>query len=89
MPIQGEGAEMSVTVFAFGSTKGKRRSQKERALLESRPAYHLRCVREDATDPATTTLERLTLVRDRVRWIREIRRELVAAKVGGLETDRD
>jgi hypothetical protein len=36
--------------------------QKERALLESRLAYHLRCVREDATDPATTTLERLALV---------------------------
>lgn len=68
--------------------KGERRLQKERALLESRLAYHLRCVREDATDPATTTLERLALVRDRVRWIREIRRELVAAKVGGLETDR-
>lgn len=64
-------------------------SRKNGALLESRLAYHLRCVREDATDPATTTLERLTLVRDRVRWIREIRRELVAAKAGGLETDRD
>ena len=69
--------------------KGKRRLQKERALLESRLAYHLWCVREDATDPATTTLERLALVRDRVGWIREIRRELVAAKVGGLEMDRD
>jgi hypothetical protein len=56
--------------------KGKRRLQKERALLESRLAYHLRCLREDATDPAMTTVERLALVRDRARRIREIRQEL-------------
>ncbi|MGD0267379.1 MAG: hypothetical protein ABSD47_20910 [Candidatus Methylomirabilota bacterium] len=37
----------------------------EHRLLESRLAYHLRCLREDATDPDTTSVERLALVRDR------------------------
>jgi len=31
------------------------------ALLESRIAYHLRCLREDAPDPDMTSLERLAL----------------------------
>ncbi len=44
--------------------------------LESRPAYHLRCLRDDPTDPALTSLERLALVRERGVRIREIRREL-------------
>ncbi len=50
------------------------------ALLESRLAYHLRCLKEDATDPDLTALERLTLVRDRVMRMREIERELDAMK---------
>jgi len=49
---------------------------KERALLESRLAYHLRCLREDATDPKTKPWERLALVRDRGRRIRTIRHML-------------
>ena len=56
--------------------------------LELRRLYHLRCVGEDATDPEMTNVEPLALVRDRARRIREIRRELEAAKVGGLEADR-
>jgi len=48
-------------------------------LLESRLRYHLRCLREDATDPEMTSLERLALVRERARRIREIRRELGAS----------
>jgi hypothetical protein len=45
-------------------------------LLESRLAYHHRCLREDATEPDLTALERLALVRARMRWIREIRQTL-------------
>lgn len=55
-------------------------------LLESRLAYHLRCLQEDATDPTMTNLERLALVWDRTARIREIRRELEAAKV--MNADR-
>jgi hypothetical protein len=44
---------------------GGRDGTAARSLLESRIAYHLRCLREDATDPAMTALERLALVRDR------------------------
>ncbi|MGD0265791.1 MAG: hypothetical protein ABSD47_12685 [Candidatus Methylomirabilota bacterium] len=52
----------------------------KRALLESRLTYHLRCLREDATDPELTALERLALVRDRAARIREIRWELEGVK---------
>jgi len=54
----------------------KNKAQESRVLLESRLAYHLRCLREDATDPELTDLERLALVRDRARRIREIRQTL-------------
>jgi|GEM_PF-1338058 hypothetical protein len=47
------------------------RGTQARPLLASRLAYHLRCLREDATDPAMSSLERLALVRDRARRIRE------------------
>jgi hypothetical protein len=57
-------------------TVEKRHREGNRALLDSRLAYHLRCLREDSTDPDMTSLERLTLVRDRARRIREIRRKL-------------
>jgi len=53
----------------------KDKRQENRALLESPLTYHLRCLREDATDPEMTCLERLALVRDRVGRIREIREE--------------
>jgi hypothetical protein len=61
------------------STSGKSETT-TRILLESRLRYHHRCLREDATDPEMTSLERLALVRDRVRRLREIRRELEATK---------
>ncbi len=64
-------------------TKATRPTRKERVFLEFHLAYHLRCLRKDATDPALSTPERLTLVRDRSRRIREIRRELGAADQGG------
>ena len=48
-------------------------SRKVRAALASRLAYHLRCLREDATNPDITSMEMLALVRDRARRIREIR----------------
>ncbi len=51
-------------------------SPDRQGILHSRLAYHLRRLREDATDPAIPTLERLVLVRERVARIREIRREL-------------
>ncbi len=53
------------------STQGKYETT-ARILLESRFAYHHRCLREDATDPDLTALERLTLVRGRAAWMREI-----------------
>lgn len=46
------------------------------ALLASRLRYHLRCLREDATDPQMSSLERLALVWDCVRRIRGIRETL-------------
>lgn len=58
----------------------KRSHQGGRAVLKARLTYHLACLREDATDPAMSALERLTLVRDRAARLREIRRELEAAK---------
>jgi hypothetical protein len=57
-----------------------RRSLERGALLESRLRYHLRCLREDATDPTMSAVERLALVRDRARRIREIRQDLKTAK---------
>ncbi len=56
--------------------------EEQRILLESRLRYHRRCLREDATNPDLTALERLTLVRDRVRRMREIERELEALPGG-------
>ena len=56
-----------------------------RAHFEPRLAYHLRCLCADATNPDPTALARVTLVRDRAGRIREIRRELNAAKV--LDSD--
>ncbi len=58
----------------------KRVQESDRALLASRLAYHLRCLHEEATDPETTSLERLVLVRERARRMREIRNELECAK---------
>ena len=49
-------------------------------LLQSRLAYHLRCLREDATDLELARAERLALVRERAVRIREIRQELDQAK---------
>ena len=43
------------------STQGKRETA-SRILLESRLRYHLCCLREDATDPELTSLERLALI---------------------------
>ncbi len=56
--------------------------QEPRVPLESRLAYHLRCLREVATDPDLSPQERLALVRDRASRIREIRRELDARRDG-------
>ncbi len=63
--------------------KTTRPTRKDRAGLEDRLAYHLACLREDATDPELTSLERLALVRGRVVRVREIRRAL-AATTGDL-----
>ena len=59
--------------------KTARPTRKDRAVLEDRLTYHLRCLSEDATHPDFTPLVRLTLVRDRAKRIREIRRELKTA----------
>ena len=39
----------------------------------SRLAFHPHCLAEDATDPALSSIERLAMVRDRARKMREIR----------------
>jgi hypothetical protein len=67
----------------------ERQRGEKHILLKSRLAYHLRCLREDATDPERTSLERLTLVRDRVARVREIRRELEAVNVMDAERPGD
>jgi hypothetical protein len=61
------------------STQGKREPA-SRTLLASRLRYHHRCLREDATNPDLTALERLALVRGRVTRMREIEREVDAMK---------
>jgi hypothetical protein len=72
-----------VITGSFNFTKGAEHGNAEN--LESRLSYHLRCLREDATDPELTGLERLALVRDRARWIREIRQEMDLVKVAVAE----
>ena len=52
--------------------------RRARALIESRLAYHLDCLTEAATDPELSKAERLALVQDRARKLRQIRRELAA-----------
>ncbi len=47
-------------------------SQVQRLLLESRLRYHHRCLRDDATNPDLTALERLTLMQGRIAGMREI-----------------
>jgi hypothetical protein len=42
--------------------------------------YHLRCMREDATDPVLTALDRVTLVRGREERVRGIELESAALK---------
>jgi hypothetical protein len=58
----------------------RRRGNSKSVPLKSRLTYHLRCLREDATDPGTTTVERLALVRERAARIREVRQKLDSAK---------
>jgi hypothetical protein len=53
-----------------------RNAKEDGKLLASRLAYHLRCMAEDATDPELSSRQRLALVQDRVKRIREIRRDL-------------
>jgi hypothetical protein len=64
------------------STQEKRETA-SRILLESRLPYHHRCLREDATDPTLSPLERLALVRERTRRVREIRGTLRARLAAG------
>ena len=47
--------------------------QEGHAHFESCLAYHLARLREDASNPNLTSLERLSLIRDRASRIREIR----------------
>ena len=69
-------------------TKSSREAETDANLLASRLAYHLHCLAEDATDPEGSSLERLALGRERVRRVREIRRELVATAEAKLTPDR-
>ena len=50
------------------------------SLLESRLAYHHRCLREDATDPKLPALERLALERDREARVQAVRWSLIVAR---------
>jgi hypothetical protein len=52
-------------------------------MLQGRLAYHLACLREDTTDPELITPERLALIRDRARRMREIRETLRARLASG------
>ncbi len=61
----------------------KQDAQEEPTLLESRLACHLAYLREDATDPELSSLERLALVRDRGVRAREIRVALESRKQHG------
>jgi hypothetical protein len=63
-----------------GTTTGDRIVRDASSILESRLRYYLRCLREDATDPSLTALERLALVRGRAARMREIERELDAMR---------
>lgn len=56
-----------------------------RALLKSRLAYH-HCLREDATDPDLTALERLMVARGQARRMRQ--REWEPEAVRGTGADR-
>ena len=58
------------------------------SILESRLAYHLRCLQEDVTDPKLPRVERPALVQDRARKLREIRQELAAAAEAPRRTAR-
>ncbi len=53
-----------------------RQGDVSRVLLASHLPYHSRCLREDATNPDLTVLNRLTLVRGRIARMREIEREM-------------
>lgn len=55
----------------MATTEGTRAAAEEEGdSLKARLTYHFRRLREDATDPELTTLERLALVRDRATRIR-------------------
>jgi len=58
------------------TSERSREGEKDEKLLASRLAYYLCCLAEDATNLELSSVERLALVRERVAWIREIRREL-------------
>ncbi len=57
-------------------TRARPHPNEDRTRPESCLASHLRCLREDATDPEMSSFERLALVRDRVARIREITQTL-------------
>jgi len=59
---------------------GRTATRSEACSLETRLAHHLRCLREDATDPYIPPLGRLALVRDRAARNREIQRKLKSVK---------
>ena len=64
-------------------TKASHQDLNERTLLESRLAYHLGCLREDASDPAMTTVQRLAVVRERAARIRDIRHAVADLQKNG------
>lgn len=68
-----------------GSTKAAPLRQ---SLLESHPTCHHCCLREAETDPKLSSVERLALVRERARRIREIRRELAATAKAELRPNQ-
>ena len=79
MRASGKAVQLSVAGRLKPIAKMKKAGAYEAALLASRLAYHLRCLREDATNPDLPALERLALVRDRAARIREIRVQIEAA----------
>ncbi len=64
----------------MAKSEKSREPEEDATLLPSRLALHLRCLREDATNPGLSSLERLALVRVRAVRIREIRQALEALR---------
>ena len=74
---------IEAAAIAFADYRGEATGipRQSRILLETRLASHLRCLEEDATDHDLSQLDRLDLVRDQARGIREVWEEAARLKI--------